>query len=183
MSQQPKELALAAGIEALLFLVGEPVEVSELVSALRQPRAVVEAGLEELAAACRARGIRVQRDGELVQLVTAPEAASLIARFTGRDGSVKLSAAALETLGIIAYRQPVTRGEIEAIRGVNADAVIATLEARGLIQEVGRRDGPGRPVLWSTTLEFLRFFGLESLAQLPAIEAGSEPAEGSEALL
>ena len=105
-----------------------------------------------------------------MQLVTAPEVAEDVRRFLGLSGSARLSTAALETLAIIAYRQPITRAEIEAIRGVNCDGVLRTLLAKGLIEEVGRAEGPGRPILYGTTMLFLQHFGLRSLADLPPLD-------------
>jgi len=112
-----------------------------------------------------------------VQLVTAPEAASYVERFLGLEARTRLSRAALEALAIIAYRQPITRPEIEAIRGVSSDSVLRTLLRVGLIEEVGRASTVGRPILYGTTFEFLQHFGLRSLHELPDLEeslAGEE---------
>jgi segregation and condensation protein B len=163
--------ALPAALEALLFVSNEPVEDSLLARALGvTPRRIARA-LDALAESLRdaGRGIRVQRGPEGTQLVTAPEAAAHIEQFLGLEASRRLSTAALETLAIVAYRQPVTRGTIEAIRGVSSDASLATLKARGLVAEAGRADTPGRPVLWITTQRFLQHFGLERPADLPAL--------------
>jgi segregation and condensation protein B len=103
-------------------------------------------------------------------LVSAPESAPYIERFLGLSLSGKLSAAALETLAIIAYKQPVTRPQIEAIRGVSSDGVLRTLISKGLIEEVGRLETVGHPVLFGTTFEFLQYFGLSALSDLPALE-------------
>jgi segregation and condensation protein B len=110
----------------------------------------------------------LQRQGDGLQLVTHPRAAAVVQRFLGLETSARLSTAALETLAIVAYRQPVTRAHIEAIRGVNPDYALATLTARGLVEEVGRLNAVGRPALFGTTFEFLRAFGLRSLDDLPA---------------
>ncbi|MDW8071163.1 MAG: SMC-Scp complex subunit ScpB, partial [Anaerolineae bacterium] len=118
----------------------------------------------------RTRGVRVQRHGEQLQLVTAPGAARYVERLLGLSGGGSLSPAALETLAIIAYKQPITRPEIEAVRGVNSDSVLRTLLSKGLIQEVGRLETVGRPVLFGTTLEFLQYFGLSGLDELPPLE-------------
>jgi segregation and condensation protein B len=118
----------------------------------------------------------VQRYGHKVQLVSAPEATAYIERFLGLATPAKLSTPALETLTIIAYRQPITRPEIEAIRGVNSDGVLRTLLSKGLIEEVGRLDTVGHPALFGTTFEFLRYFGLEDLSALPEL-ALPEPVE------
>ena len=115
--------------------------------------------------------MRLLRKADRVHLTTAPESATYIERFLGLDLSSRLSTAALETLAVIAYRQPLTRGDIEAIRGVNCDAVIRTLISRELVEAVGRLEQPGRPFLYGTTLQFLHYFGLESLDKLPPLPA------------
>ena len=157
-------------IESLLFIAGEPVTITQLAHTLELAPDAVEAALEQLAAACRERGVRVQRSGEGVQLVSAPESAAVVERFLGVGPPPRPSAAALETLAIIAYRQPITRAQIEAIRGVDSSGVIRALLARDLIAEVGRLETVGRPILYATTDEFLRQFGLSSLAELPPLE-------------
>ncbi|HEY8489525.1 MAG TPA: SMC-Scp complex subunit ScpB [Dehalococcoidia bacterium] len=161
-------------IESLLFVAEEPLEVSVLARTLGVERRLVERALAALGESCRGRGIRLQRDGSRVQLVTCPEAGRWVERFLGGEAEARLSTAALETLAIVAYRQPVTRAVIESIRGVNSERAVATLRSRGLIEEVGRADTVGRPVLWGTTARFLEWFGLESLDQLPPLP---EPAE------
>jgi segregation and condensation protein B len=162
-------------VESLLFIAGEPVTITQLAHALELSPDAIEAALEQLAAACRERGVRVQRSGEGVQLVSAPEAAAVVARFLGVGPQPRLSAAALEALAIVAYRQPITRAQVEAIRGVDSSGVIRALLARDLIGEAGRLETVGRPILYATTGEFLRQFGLDSLAQLPSIELPEAP--------
>lgn len=157
-------------LEALLFVVGEPALVERLAAAFALPLARIEAGLAQLEAQLVKRGIRLQRHRDAVQLVSAPAAADVIEAYLGLDLSTKLSRAATETLAIIAYRQPVTRPQIEAIRGVSSDGVIRTLLHRGLIEEVGRLEQAGRPILYGTTFEFLQYFGLSSLDDLPPLE-------------
>lgn len=124
------------------------------------------------------RGFFLERVGGGVRLCSKPEYAPYVEALgrTARPGS--LSQAALETLAIIAYRQPITRPEIEAIRGVRAESAIASLLDRGLIEEKGRSDGPGRPIRYGTTREFLVRFGLQSLADLPAIDTSPATGEG-----
>ncbi len=161
-------------IEGLLFVASEPVAVSHLAAVVECPPETVEAALEQLKENCHNRGIRVQRHGQEVQLVTAPELVDYIERLLGLSLSGKLSTAALETLAIIAYRQPITRPDIEAIRGVNSDGVLRTLLGKGLIEEVGRLDTVGHPLLFGTTFEFLRFFGLEELKDLPELNLPEE---------
>jgi segregation and condensation protein B len=157
-------------IEGLLFVSAEPVTVEHLASVIACRPEQVEAALEQLKASCRQRGIRLQRQGKKVQLVSAPEVTDYIERFLGLTTSARLSTPALETLTIIAYRQPITRPEIEAIRGVNSDGVLRTLLSKGLVEEVGRLDTVGHPSLFGTTFEFLRYFGLEDLKDLPEVE-------------
>ena len=116
------------------------------------------------------RGIRLQRLGEQVQLVTAPENARYIAALLGLPMTAKLTSSALETLAVIAYRQPITRGQIEGVRGVNSDRALASLLQHSLVIEVGRAQSVGRPALFATTPEFLQLFGLTSLEQLPNVQ-------------
>jgi segregation and condensation protein B len=116
------------------------------------------------------RGIRLQRHQDWVRLVSAPENALYIDKMRGTQAGQRLSEAALETLALIAYRQPVTRPQIEAIRGVDCSGVVSTLLARGLVNEVGRLDTVGHPILYSTTLAFLQHFGLERPDQLPSLD-------------
>jgi segregation and condensation protein B len=172
------DLPLVAQVEAVLFVAERPVCVGELARLLQAPADAVEDALDALEAGYQGRGLMLQRHGDQVQLVSRPQAAPVIQRFLGLELSARLSAAALETLAIIAYRQPVTRSQIEAIRGVNSEHALATLLRRGLVEEVGRQNAPGRPILYGTTFEFLRAFGLKSLDELPRRDewrvAGSE---------
>jgi segregation and condensation protein B len=159
----------AQDLEALLFVAERPLARREIASVAGVDADTVDARLGDLEVALRGRGIRLVASGERVQLVTAPEAGSLIARYTGADGQ-RLSAAALETLAIVAYRQPVTRGGIERIRGVDSDYVVRSLLHRRLVVEGGRAATPGRPILYGTGFEFLERFGLTSLDDLPALD-------------
>src|SRR5688572_8404524 len=156
-------------LEALLFVADGPVEESALARALGVTRRQLEAPLTALAESLRERGLRLQRGPDGVQLVTAPAAAAYIEHFLGLESARKLSSAALETLAIVAYRQPVTRAMLEAIRGVNCDGAVDTLRARGLVDVAGRAEGPGRPALFATTQKFLEYFGLERPEDLPAL--------------
>ena len=156
-------------IEALLFVADGPVEETTLARALGIARRQIDAPLVALAETLRGRGLRLQRGPEGVQLVTAPIAARFVEQFLGIEAGRRLSTAALETLAIIAYRQPVTRGGLEAIRGVNCDGALDTLRTRGLVDTAGRADTPGRPVLFATTQKFLEYFGLERPEDLPAL--------------
>jgi segregation and condensation protein B len=158
-------------IESLLFVASSPAGVAQLAQVFHVDEPAVEAALETLAASCVAgrRGLMVQRKGDCVQLATVPEAGPHIERFLGLDLTTKLSQAALESLALIAYRQPMTRSQIEAIRGVNCDGVLRTLLARGLVEPVGRLEQAGRPFLYGTTFQFLQYFGLDGLEQLPSL--------------
>ena len=168
------ELTLAAKIEAMLFVSAEPVPVSQLAAALDVNATVVERGLKELDESLLTRGLRLQRNTGRVQLTTAPELAPLIELFLGLEATTHLSRAALETLAIIAYQQPCTRPQVDSIRGVNSDGMMKSLLSKGLIQETGRADGPGRPILYSTTPEFLQHFGINSIQDLPPLELPTE---------
>jgi segregation and condensation protein B len=164
--------ATARVVEALLFVAAEPVPRARLCAALRLDAAALDEALAALDEALAGRGLRLQRHGDTVQLVTAPDLARYIEAFAGVPAVQRLSHAALEALAVIAYRQPATRAQVEAVRGVDSGAVLSTLLARGLIEEVGRLPGPGHPVQYGTTPEFLRLFGLGSLDELPALTAG-----------
>lgn len=170
-------------IEGLLFVASEPVAINHLTSTLECSADEVEAALEQLKADSQNRGIRLQRQGNKVQLVSAPELTDYIERFLGLTFTGTLSTPAMETLAIVAYRGPITRPQIEAIRGVNSDGVLRTLISKGLVEEVGRLETVGHPALFATTFEFLRYFGVESMDDLPELELpqielpdnGSEP--------
>lgn len=174
-SETASVLSLEARIEALLFVASAPVSLQQLAEALQCPLAEIEAGLDVLETLYANRGLALQRHESRVQITTHPVAGELIERFLGLEASQHLSRAALEALAIIAYRQPVTRPGIDAIRGVNSDGVMKSLLSKGLIQEVGRAEGPGRPILYGTTAAFLQHFGLNSLDALPAFDL-DEPA-------
>jgi segregation and condensation protein B len=118
-------------------------------------------------------GLALQRFADRLQLITAPASAAVVERYLGSPPPVRLSRAALEALAVVAYRQPVTRGEIDAIRGVNSDSALATLIGRGLVAEVGRRETVGRPTLLAVTSECLQYLGLRSLEELPPLPDSS----------
>jgi len=167
--------SLAPVIEALLFVADEPTSLERLAQTLMVDETLVDQAVELLRGLYAGRGMRVQRKGRRVQLVTAPEAAAVIERFMGLDLSSRLSPAALETLAIVAYKQPITRSDIDGVRGVNSDSVLRSLMTKGLIEEIGRLDQAGRPILYGTTFEFLQHFGLSDLSELPPLEP-AEPA-------
>lgn len=177
------ELPLSVKLEALLFVAAEPVATAQLATALDVAPSVIERGLHELDESLSSRGLRLQRHAGRVQLTTAPQLAELIERFLGLEATTHLSRAALETLAIIAYQQPVTRPQIDAIRGVNSDSMMKSLLHKGLILETGRADGPGRPILYSTTPEFLQHFGLNSILEMPSLAKPEEEADNHDEML
>ena len=188
MTQQLQEkqttAQIAAAIESLLFVSGRPLERAELRKLLNVDDTDLADGLQALTESLESqgRGIRLQRLGEQVQLVTAPENARYVAALLGLPMMARLTTAAMETLAVISYRQPVTRSQIEAIRGVNSDRALASLIQHGLVAEIGRAQTVGRPALFATTPEFLQQFGLTSLQQLPYTngDGSSASANGQE---
>ncbi len=157
-------------LEALLFVAEKPLTRAEIASLAGVTRETVDARVGDLAVSLAARGVQLVESGEKIELATAPEAGALIARYVGADAP-RLSSASLETLAIVAYRQPCTRAIIERIRGVESDYTIRTLLHRRLIVELGRSEAPGRPILYGTGFDFLERFGLTSLEELPPLDA------------
>lgn len=178
VGQPAVPLSLEALVESLLFVADGAVPVGRLAEALEVKPAQIEAVLDALTVYYAERGLSLQRIKDKVQLTTAPAAAAPVQRFLGLSASAPLSKAALETLAIIAYQQPITRPQIEAIRGVNSDSVIKNLLTKGLVEESGRTEGPGRPTLYATTPEFLQHFGLVSLEELPPLNVDDLRREG-----
>jgi segregation and condensation protein B len=166
--ERPDGPELTALIEALLLAAPQPPTVDELARGAEVDVARVEAALADLEKATL-RGWVLQRHQGTVQLATSPRFAAQVRRFLGLEREARLSAAALETLAIIAYQQPVTRAEIDGVRGVDCTGVLATLHARGLIEAVGRLPTVGNPIQYGTTPDFLRHFGLRSIADLPPL--------------
>lgn len=163
-----EDRGLVASLEAILFVADRPLSTAELAELAEiSPRATEEA-LTALDEALAGRGLRLQRLEDAWQLTTAPEVADRVRRYAERAEG-RLSPAALEALAVVAYQQPVTRGEVERVRGVDSESVIRSLLHRRLIAEVGRRDSPGRPILYRTTFAFLERFGLNGLEQLPPL--------------
>jgi segregation and condensation protein B len=177
------EMPLSVKLEALLFVAAEPATIAQLAAALDVAPSVIERGLNELDASLATRGLRLQRQAGRFQLTTAPQLAELVERFLGLEATTHLSRAALETLAIIVYQQPVTRPQIDAIRGVNSDSMMKSLLNKGLILESGRSDGPGRPFLYSTTPEFLQHFGLNSILEMPPLVKPEEEGESHDEML
>ena len=171
-------------LEALLLVAPGPVNPAQLGQALEITPKVVEETLKRLETEyAQERGLRLQWHMGRVQITTAPEFGSIIENFLGLEATARLSRAALEALAIAAYRQPITRPEIDSIRGVNSDGVMRSLLTKGLIEEVGRAEGPGRPILYGTTADFLQHFGLSSLEELPPFEEEEDELEDSNGLL
>lgn len=176
-----------AVLEALLFVAERPLRRREIAALAGTDMETVDARLGDLEVSLGDRGIRLLVDGDQVELATSPDAGALVARYVGAD-AVRLSPASLETLAIIAYRQPVTRSAIERIRGVDSDYTVRSLLHRRLIVELGRSEAPGRPFLYGTGFDFLERFGLTSLEELPPLdvdvaarlaEEGGEPLTAS----
>ncbi len=161
-----------AVLEALIFASSEPVTVKEMSIIIELNEETVRALLAELTQEYKdqRRGIQILEVAGGYQMVTKPELAVYLEKLRKVPRQVPLSQAALETLAIIAYKQPITRAEIETIRGVRVDSSLSTLLEKGLIEETGRKEGPGRPILYGTTRKFLKYFGLNSLDELPIVE-------------
>lgn len=163
-------LSAAALVESLLFVASGPVSAGRLAAALELTPAAVERLLHELEADYDTRGLRLQWSGNrMVQLTTAPEAGPAVERFLGLEVTTRLSQAALEVLAIVGYMQPTTRPQIDQVRGVNSDGALRSLLSKGLIEEVGRLETPGRPILYGTTPDFMQHFGISSLAEMPPL--------------
>jgi segregation and condensation protein B len=154
----------------VLFVAPVPVEVSQLAASLDATAQDIEASLELLTERYQSQGLSLQRHRGRVQLTSAPAYAPDIERFLELETTAKLTKAALEVLAVIAYQQPTTRPRIDDVRGVNSDTVIHTLLRYGLIEEVGRSEAPGRPILYATTPDFLHYFGLLSMEDLPPLD-------------
>ena len=184
MEEKTEIINLMGEVEALLFVSSGLVSVYQLAKALDVPEGKIESSLNALDEHYQnaGHGLRLMWMKSKVQLTTAPSLSETVEAFLGLEATSTLSQAALETLAIIAYKQPVTRPEVDVIRGVNSDAVMRTLLSKGLIEELGRADTPGRPIYYGTSPEFLQYFGLESLDRLPFIdfEALEEVQNGSE---
>jgi segregation and condensation protein B len=159
-------------LEALLFLSAEPVSLSTIKDVIELPEAEIKRHMEELMAEYKERnaGLLIVEIANGYQMVTNPEYAGWVRKFKSTHLSSRLSMPALETLAIIAYKQPIIRAEIEQIRGVNSDSAIRTLHEKRLIKIMGRKEVPGRPFFYGTTREFLQYFGLKDLTELPTVK-------------
>jgi segregation and condensation protein B len=174
-------LPLHALLESILFVASDPVPVPVLATALDVKADRVEDALKILSEEYWKRGLQILRMGDRIHITTSPRAAQAVEKFLGIEHTIGLSRAALETLAILAYKQPLTRPQIDAIRGVNSDSVLENLIAKNLVEETGRTEGPGRPILYGTTEDFLRHFGLGSVSELPALELEEAPKDGADA--
>lgn len=172
MNEELKDSNILAKIEALLFVSSGLVSINQLSKVLEISESEVEAHLADLDGHYKefGHGLRLMRIKTRIQLTTAPDLSQTVENFLGLEASTTLSQAALEALAIIAYKQPITRPEVDMIRGVNSDSVMRTLLSKGLIEELGRADTPGRPIYYGTSSEFLQYFGLETIDALPFID-------------
>ena len=164
---------ITKAVEALLFVAGEPLTVKDLADYTGSDESTVESVLNDLRAFYSNRGFYLAEIAGGYQFMTAMEMYPYVERLY-RPKAQNLSRAAMETLAVIAYCQPVTRGDIENIRGVNADGIVANLLEQGLIDEIGRKDTPGKPVLYGTNRKFLQLLGLNSLEDLPPVNLVAE---------
>ncbi len=177
-------MELRAVIEAMLFVAEDPIPVTEMAEVLEQPQSVI---VDELAAYATdleesGRGLVLREVGVGWRLFTHPDARPYLERFAATDRVTKLSKAALETLAVVAYKQPVSRGQVSEIRGVDSDRALRTLERRGLIAEVGTAPGPGQALLFGTTELFLEKLGVRGLDELPPLADHVPPASVVEVL-
>jgi segregation and condensation protein B len=161
-----------AVLEVILFLSGEPVTLSTIKDVIELPEPEIKRLIDELILKYREQngGLLIVEIANGYQMVTNPEYSEWVKKFKGTQLSTKLSMPALETLSIIAYKQPIIKAEIEQLRGVNSDSAIKTLLEKRLIKVIGRKDAPGRPFLYGTTKEFLKYFGLKDLTELPTLK-------------
>lgn len=165
---------LKSKIESLLLVSENPIDIRELSKSLAANASTIKTEIDELVRDYQDRGIRIIKKGEKYMFGTAPENTELVSTFLNEELRQELAPASLEVLAIIIYKQPITRAEIEEIRGADSSRNLRILLMRGLIEEKGRRETPGRPILYGTTLKLLTFFGLENESQLPKLEVNFE---------
>jgi segregation and condensation protein B len=174
---------IALILEAILFVAEEPVTAAELAEVTERPRVEIEDALNDLAQDLGAsRGVVLRNVGGGWRLYTHPDAVGYLERYAATDRARRLSAAALEALAVVAYKQPVSRGQVAEIRGVDSDHALRTLERRGVVVEIGRAPGPGQAVLYGTTDLFLEKLGVSSLSDLPPLADHVPPAQIVETL-
>ncbi|HSH01948.1 MAG TPA: SMC-Scp complex subunit ScpB [Anaerolineae bacterium] len=168
------DLSPNALLESILLVASGPVSLHRLATALDTTTNTVQKQLQALETEYENRGFRLQWTDNNVQLTSAPAASQAIETFLGLEVTSRLSQAALELLAIVAYLQPITRPQVDQIRGVNSDGSLRTLLSKGLLEEVGRLETPGRPIQYGTTADFLQYFGLRSLDDLPPLATPEE---------
>lgn len=161
---------LKSQIESLLLVSGKPISLKEIANSIGKNVSEVQGEINMLTEEYKDRGFRIIKKGEKYLLASAQENAELVAKFLNEELRYELSAAALETLAIIVYKQPITRAEIENIRGTDCSRILRILMIRGLIEEVGRKESPGRPILYGTTVKMLTYLGVEKEEDLPKME-------------
>lgn len=161
-------------LEAILFVAGEPVAVADLAQALEVSELEIMHAVEELQRECERRGVTIHRYGDHLRMETRPEYAPYVERLLQPVQRQTLSQTAMETLAVIAYRQPVTKGEVEQVRGVKCDYSVQSLLHKGLIREAGRKEALGRPILYATTDRFLEHFGISDIRELPPLSSAQE---------
>lgn len=164
-------------VESLLFVSKRPLSIEDIEEISQLGTDMISKAVEELSATYESRGLQLIKLANGYLLATRPRYSSYIEKFLKSPVSVSLSQQSMETLSIIAYKQPITRAEVERIRGVLCDGVIKTLLEKRLIKETGRSESVGRPILYATTVEFLKHFGLHDLGELPPLDEGSGSAE------
>lgn len=171
MTNQAQKPDIANIIEAILFVAGEPVTIGDLAAALELSEMETMHAIEEMQKRYDTdrRGVILRRYGDHVRMETRPEYAPYVERLLQPVQRQSLSQTVMETLAVIAYRQPATKGEVEQVRGVKCDYSVQTLLAKGLIQEAGRKEALGRPILYVTTDKFLEHFGLSDIRELPPL--------------
>jgi len=168
MNKDPKSI-----IESILFVAEKPVSIKELASVSAFMLTDIQNALKELMKEYEKRGIKLIRKGDYFSFVSDPSNAKIVSAYLNEELRHDLSEQALETLAIITYKQPITRIEIENLRGVNSESLIRSLLIRGLVCEVGRKDAVGRPILYGTTMEFIQYFGLLSEEEIPKLQEQS----------
>jgi len=174
---------LSGILEAVLFVATDPVSTEELAEITERPRDEIETSLQDLATTLGAsRGVVLRNVAGGWRLYAHPDAYHYLERFASTERAKRLSGAAVESLAVVAYRQPVSRGQVGEIRGVDSDHALKTLERRGLVVEIGRAPGPGQAVLYGTTKTFLEKLGVESISDLPPLADHVPPAEIVETL-
>ncbi len=177
-----KLMETGALLEAILFVAEEPLPASELAELLEVPRSQVEEELATMQAESAGRGVVLRQVADGWRMYTNPEARPYLERFATTARATRLSQAALETLAVVAYRQPVSRGQVAELRGVDSERALHTLERRGLVAEVGKAAGPGQALLYGTTMLFLEKMGVGSVEDLPPLADHVPPADVVDAL-